>query len=241
MNEFSETPLSSDNHVDLIRRFDAGDRSAALLDALNRAAFQCFHAPWEQEPPRPLRLRQLSLPSESLSCEPQGESCSSFPDEEELSAAEEVVPGETKALLHHLYSLGYRVFLDGLLSLRVELPYDPIADCHAVVAIEVDPCDNLLRFRTWSDLRDDTWNPIRAKIACTRWNRKMPRMKACLRTPKEGREGAGERLVATGKLQLEPCYEIPGPFTETLGHLLHNCRDFWRFARLKLRRSQDQS
>lgn len=39
---------------ELVRRFDRGDRGADLLDQLNRAAYDCFHAPWETLPaPRP--------------------------------------------------------------------------------------------------------------------------------------------------------------------------------------------
>ncbi len=36
---------------DLVRRFDAGERGKVLLAHLNRAAFDCFHAPWETLPP----------------------------------------------------------------------------------------------------------------------------------------------------------------------------------------------
>jgi hypothetical protein len=39
---------------ELVRRFDRGDRGADLLAQLNRAAYDCFHAPWETLPaPRP--------------------------------------------------------------------------------------------------------------------------------------------------------------------------------------------
>ena len=39
---------------ELIQRFDAGDRSLDLIALLNRAAFDCFHAPWETLPhPKP--------------------------------------------------------------------------------------------------------------------------------------------------------------------------------------------
>ena len=37
----------------MVRRFDKGDRSPELLKALNQAAFQAFHAPWEQAPQPP--------------------------------------------------------------------------------------------------------------------------------------------------------------------------------------------
>jgi hypothetical protein len=46
---------------ELVRRFDRGDRGADLLAQLNRAAYDCFHAPWETLPaPKTLR------PSEDL-------------------------------------------------------------------------------------------------------------------------------------------------------------------------------
>lgn len=46
---------------ELIRRFDRGDRGIDLLAQLNRAAYDCFHAPWETLPaPKALR------PSEDL-------------------------------------------------------------------------------------------------------------------------------------------------------------------------------
>ena len=238
MNESPERPQSPVDPADLVRKFDAGDRSAALMDALNRAAFVCFHAPWEEEPPQVLRFRDLPFQSESTRGEDLHDLQLDAPGTEELIDAEEAVPRETKALLHHLYSLGHRVFIDGLLSLRVELPYDPVADCNAVVAIEVDPCDGLLRFRTGSDLRDATWNPVRARLACTKWTRRMPRMKGALQTPKGGDEEAGERLVAEGRLQLDSCLEGLGPFTEAIGNVLQNCQNFWRFARVYLRHAQ---
>lgn len=41
---------------ELVRRFDRGDREPDLLAQLNRAAYDCFHAPWETLPaPKPLR------------------------------------------------------------------------------------------------------------------------------------------------------------------------------------------
>lgn len=41
---------------ELVRRFDRGDRGEDLLAQLNRAAYDCFHAPWETLPaPKALR------------------------------------------------------------------------------------------------------------------------------------------------------------------------------------------
>jgi hypothetical protein len=46
---------------ELVRRFDRGERGTDLLAQLNRAAYDCFHAPWETLPaPKTLR------PSEDL-------------------------------------------------------------------------------------------------------------------------------------------------------------------------------
>jgi hypothetical protein len=44
---------------ELVSRFDAGERSNDLVAMLNRAAFECFHAPWETLPhPKPRQGKQ---------------------------------------------------------------------------------------------------------------------------------------------------------------------------------------
>ena len=51
-------PKRDVNIEEIMRRFDAGDRSKEVLECLNRAAFEWFHAPWES----PQRSVEIGLP-----------------------------------------------------------------------------------------------------------------------------------------------------------------------------------
>jgi hypothetical protein len=229
MNEPASNPLQPEDHQALVRRFDAGERSPALLDALNRAAFECFHSPWEHYRALAKTEGFLQETEEALGCD-----LAWLEDHGTLDATESMVP-EMKPLQFHLCSLGHRVFTDGMLSLRAEAPYDAMADCNATLALDIDPCDKVVLVRAWSDIRDDSWNPVLAKRICLRWNRKMPRLQARMQTPPDGTEGAGERIIAETRIALDACLASPEDIRGILQQILKDCRAFWRFARRGLR------
>ena len=240
MNGPSANPLRPEDHEDLVRRFDGGERTPALLLALNRAAFIHFHAPWEKEP---LHMRFSSMTMGTPDDQSiEEDDCSDLdcdvPDFELEEAQPALNPSLVVALQVELEATGRRIFSDGQGHFRLETDYDRVADCHVTVALDLEPALGLIRVRTWSDLRDETWDAGRARAACVRWNRRMPRLKAVCRIPAKARDGAGARLTAESLLQAAPCLESQEAFRSNLALALEDCGIFWRFMRRRMRQPE---
>ncbi len=237
MSDSNPSALPPEDHQELVRRFEAGDRNPALLDALNHAAFNLFHAPWEKEPRRP---RSRRIPMRDLTPLPIEEEDGSDFDCDVPDFGSQVTgpipdPSLLAALTAQLEALGRRVFSDEQGHFRIEAGYDPVADCYATVALDLEPCMDLIYVRTWSDLPGGTGASERADTACARWNRRMARLKAVRETPKQAPEGAELRTTGEALLLASPCLASPDTFRSNLVLALEDVGVFWRFMRRCLR------
>jgi hypothetical protein len=120
----------------MLRRFDKGDRSPEVLAALNQAAFQAFHAPWEKgprskpTPPLPAAsnlLAEVEVPAPEVSDEP------------------------LQVFMAALRARGLTPYHAGTGHLVVPFPFDPKADAHRSWKVRVRPGTRSLQLISSSD------------------------------------------------------------------------------------------
>lgn len=155
----------------LIHCFEKGDRSPEVLEALNQAAFQAFHAPWEKQPqgsPTELaRTHQGTLPEDDE--EEEGPPEANLPDDES--------GGESANLDAPLALLGSVLKARGLPSYRantgllvVLLPFDPKADAQRMWRVRVRPGTQSLQLISSSDAPLNGYSEVALERLCQAFN-----------------------------------------------------------------------
>ncbi len=234
----------------LMRRFDAGDRSEELMSLLNRAAFKCFHAPWEklpaprQQPHEPPALRQGRLPIENHkgSCEdeeeddeanaehqnPRGEAIPR-PESTPSPRIKPTLPmepptGPLDAIEKALTAIGHPGYYAHGHRLIVDLPFDPLADNQSRLAFRANEASRCVQMIGYGDLAIWGISEIELERACSVYNRHTTGLEAKTIRP---REGARPRLRLIASIPFDLTKLLPA----LVGHLeglLREERFFWR-------------
>ena len=231
----------------LMQRFDAGDRSEELLEQLNRAAFECFHAPWEsyQDP----RLLQADgLPSTTQGLLPMEDEESEVDNDMEdlkipqilrskpnqpfqsrlqpLSNAEDSsIPLER--LSAALNSMGRMAHYAPGRGLMVDLDHDPRSDNQSLLSFRPDWEGKRLLMISRGDLPLQGLSELDLERICRAYNRRSTGIEAKTYRP---RVGARLRL----HLYTTIPFDLTGSFqalVDHLAHLVQEDRKFWRQVR----------
>ena len=193
----------------LIKRYEAGERDPELIQALDEAAWDGFHDPWEQP------VDDLDEPDEAP-WDPQ-----------------EVRPFGLETIDRHLEANcldGWRT--DGPMRL-VFLGYDRPSDRSLEVMHVVEGEQGTVYcLRMVGDRRVDAADYQRARELCDRWNGNYRWPRAFLEIP--GREG--EEPAASGLLTLDYQLQLAAGihqalFDELVRGTVAAAYDFWKLAR----------
>lgn len=212
-------PRSTDHHDNLIRRFEAGERSPELLAALNQAAFKHFHAPWE-EPPGPSKgLPQVTIFSEEV-------------DEEEEEAPEATAPADPALdlFLAELLKRGCHPFIQDGPEVIVDLPRDPGADFQIRAHFILRTGTERLHVKARADLLHPPSADARLRDFCSAWNQSHGRVRGhVFRHQPRGRD----RMEVSAHMPL-PRADRPHAFHAAFATLLGDINRFWWKAFLDL-------
>lgn len=190
------TPEPSRIFEELVARHAAGDRSPALLQALNRAAFDCFHAPWEPAPsttgpdnpnlPTPVRGR--------LPVETEEESGLDIPE------IRPPAPSLSDRLCRALRGLRLAYYRQGSRTILLEPGYDSVSDSVIRLYLCVSPDRALIQVRATSDLTSPAESESNIRRWCDAWNARPDVPAAAMATRHPGGrcrvEGHWQLLVA---------------------------------------------
>ncbi len=235
----------------LMQRFDAGDRSSELLARLNRAAFDCFHAPWESyQDPRHLQAdgipstTQGPLPMEDEECEgdsvrdrlntprlfqsdPPPPPAQPFQGHLLPESNEEASSNPLEQLVTALDFMGLMPHLAPGRGLVVELDHDPRPDNQSMLAFRADWEGKCLQMICRGNLSLAGLSERELEQICRAHNRLATGLEAKTYRPREG-----------AQLQLRLITKIPFDLTQSgealLEHLASLCREerkFWRQVR----------
>ena len=194
----------------LVQRFDAGDRSSELLHLLNQAAFDCFHAPWEQ-------VERL----------PSLESRADFKEEGDPAPLN---PGRRQKTESPMDSLSVSLETIGLqahrcrdASLTVTLPYDPTADCQGHLLFTADPARRLFDMVCQGDVGWVRGHRTPLEAACRAYSQQKP-----------GVEARVIYLSEFANLRVQWTASLPYGKTDSCRHLellLQKNLQFWRYLK----------
>ena len=237
----------------LLQRFDAGDRSSELLAQLNRAAFDCFPAPWEsyqdprllQEDGRPLVTQGL-LPMEDEDGECEGDTDSeglnippiirsrpaAQPDQPFQSrllpeSNEETPCNPLERLSAALDSMGRLPHHAQGRGLMVDLAHDPRSDNQSLMAFRADWESKCLQMISRGDLPLTGLSEMDLERICRTYNRRATGLEAKTYRP---REGAQLRLRLITTIPFDLTRSCPA-LVEHLTGLFDEDRKFWRQVR----------
>ncbi len=212
-------PRPTDHNDDLIRRYEAGERSPELLNAINQAAFKHFHAPLE-EPPGPSKvLPQVTIFSEDV-------------DEDEEEASEEpTAPNPAlDLLLAELLKRGCRPFIQDGPEVIVDLPRDPGADFQIRAHFILRTGTERLHVKAQADLLHPPSADARLRDFCSAWNQSHGRVRGhVFRHQPRGRD----RMEVSAHMPM-PRADRPHAFQAACATLLGDINRFWWKAFLDL-------
>lgn len=183
-------PPTPDIHS-LVARHAAGDRSPELLWALNQAAFECFHAPWEVDPPSPELLIPPHLVQGRLPVDGEREDDLTIPASTS-ERLQDLLSRVLRGLRLPLYRRGARTFL-------LDLGHDIESDSLIQLYLSFDPDRRRIRFRATSDLTCPYTQREDLARWCELWNRRLDLPDATLVSPGPG---ARCRVEATWPLEI---------------------------------------
>lgn len=213
--------------AELIRRHAAGERSLDLLNALNRAAFEYFHAPWETLPPP---RSEASEHPQSRRRRPSAESLEEsqdMPDRSEEVPTEDIPPSNRLGLvLDNLGLASYHRGTDEVLVLR------DLTDLGATLRITFTTIAGGLRFRvrTGLDLQLGPASDDAVLAFQDRWNSRPSRVIA--RTNRVGNRGS-MRLSSWSMLPGSAARPLECAHPSLLA-LLEDVSRFWHEAHREL-------
>ena len=219
----------------LMQRFDAGERSRELLDRLNHAAFQCFHAPWESfqdlrlvpaDPAAPSAEGRLPLDME----EGEGDDDSdmeglSFPGV--LPSNEDAPTNPLERLSAALDSMGRLPYHAPGCGLMVDLGHDPRADNRSLLAFRANWEGKSLQMISRGDLSLTGLSELELERICRLYNRRATGLEAKTYRP---HEGAALRLRLITTIPFSTTQSFP-TLVEFLTRLFTEDRRFWRQVR----------
>ena len=235
----------------LMQRFDAGDRSSELLARLNRAAFDCFHAPWESyQDPRHLQADGLPsttqgpLPMEDEECEgdsvrdrlntprlfqsdPPPPPAQPFQGHLLPDSNEDGSSNPLERLSAALDSMGRQVHYAPGRSLMVDLPHDLRADNQSQLIFRADWESKCLQMISRGDLSLTGIREVDLERICRVFNRRETPLEAKTYRPCEG---AQLRLRLITSIPFEMTQSFPA-LGEHLTSLFQENRKFWREVR----------
>ena len=218
----------------LMRRHAAGDRSPELMDALDRAAFAFFHAPWETRPaPGEPSAKPRHLPTGgSLPLLPLDDELGPTTQEPEPESRGSGGSGPVASLATGLGALGLHAFVLEDRAVQVNLVLDPETDCTCLLQFALRPEDQTIKVRARSDMMYSlSQEPLLPRIR-TRWNQEESKPRAVLRST---HEGGRLRLELAASLPLG-LLDDPEDTASALRALVAQVQAFWRFVRLGLTR-----
>lgn len=226
---------------ELVRRFDAGDRSPDLLNRLDQAAFEYFHAPWERPPyPEPPDLlppgkAQGRLPIENDEREWDEDSEETATDRDpgglRLTPPSPRISDQgsdpLESLVMALETMGRRGYLAARHSLVLDRPFDPKADCQTWMVFRTQQDSPAIQVFSMGDLALNGISEHGLEGLCRDYNRRTTGLWAEVIHPQAG---ARPRLRLTSSIPVELIHSV-GALAEHLGDLFLKDRQFWRFLR----------
>jgi hypothetical protein len=197
----------------LIKRHEAGDRSPGLLRALNEAAWQGFHDPWEPAP----QLKENSTQEPGGAMDP-----------------ETVQPFTLETIESHLKRKEINYWKSDQKICLVFMGYDQDSDrCVRAMHFVEGKHDTVYRLRVVADRRVDAKDFTRARELCDKWNGTYRWPRAFLEIPTMAEDastpGSG-LLVMDYQCQLAKGIH-PALFDDLVGEAVATSYDFWKMAR----------
>jgi hypothetical protein len=196
---------------ELIKRYEGGDRSPELIQALNDAAWTGFHDPWEPGPPQP-KASDKGAPMDTETIQPFT-----------LGTIECYLKGRNLSMWK----------ADGN-AILVFLGYDKVCDRGVRAMHFVEGKRNTVyRLRIVADRRVDVADYAKARELCDKWNASYRWPRAYLEILNMG-EGEGE--ADSGLLALD--YQLlldkgihQALFNDLVSDAQATSWDFWKMAR----------
>ena len=224
------------NMEDLVRRFDAGDRSPDLLAQLNQEAFDCFHAPWEALPDLNPAPRGLRAPNRVQGRLPMGDEDdeldelqipSFFEPIENLDASDSSCSHPLGRLFAALESMGRAPHHAAGKSLLVELDHDPRADNQTLLTFRAHGPERCIELICRGDLALSGLSEMVLQRICHAHNHRATGLHAEIFRPQVG---CSPRLRLRTTLAFESIQSLP-PLAEHLAGLFQENLRFWRLVR----------
>ncbi len=211
-----------DSFDDLVRRHASGERSPDLMWALNRAAFNLFHAPWEEPPGSSFSvnpsLTEGHLPLDSSEDVPLSRAPVADPKSRLLAPVLRVEDG--------LKALGHQVYTCPPDALLVELEHDADSDRIGSLRFKFDPRHKVLTVQALSDFLVMPEAEASLREWCLAWNRRSQFCWTVLHAAEE------RRLRLEGHWFFPADTLCPAHRIESLLKVLFNAeRAFWGHAR----------
>ena len=231
-----------------VRRFAAGDRSPEVLERLNRAAFECFHAPWETgqkaaEMDLP-GISQKPLPMYEEGDDNEGDSGTEGlrvpdllrrprlfgvdPPLPPMEGGNEALHALLERLSEALSTLGCLPCLIPGIGVTVGLPFDPQADNKSHMVFRAIPPEGSLQMTSRGDASLSGLSEVDLRQICQTFNRQ----------PTKGLEANTYRCHEATRLRLLVSTNIPIEFTRStlslescLTDIFELDRTFWRLVR----------
>jgi len=197
----------------LIKRHEAGERSPELIRALNEAAWQDFHDPWEPPP----QVKETSTQEPGGAMDP-----------------ETVRPFTLETIEDHLKRKEITCWKADQKICLVFMGYDQESDrCVRVMHFVEGKHDTVYRLRVVADRRVDAKDYTRARELCDKWNGSYRWPRAFLEIPTLD-EGAG--VPGSGLLVMDYQCQLakgihPALFDDLVGEAVSTSFDFWKMAR----------
>ena len=210
--------MSSEIDQDLIRRYEAGDRSPELLRRLDEAAWTGFHDPWEPRPaPDPHHLEEDPM--------------------QEPIDPEAVLPFDVATIERALKQRGWHVWRHEKDILMVQFNYDRETDRETRIVFFVQgKARDIFRLYWISDRRVDAERFDQAFRLCNHWNDNYRWPRAYVEMPPTKEDEAEDTPEPeSGLLVLD--WQLPlgagihqALFDDMLGAVISAGWDFWRMA-----------
>jgi hypothetical protein len=200
-------PTLSRKTLRLIKRYEAGDRSPEVVQALNEAAWEGFHDPWE---PAPAREKGDTMDPDA------------------------VQPFTPETIERHLRGRELACWKTDGKGFMVFMGYDKDSDrCVRIMHFVEGRQDTVYRLRVVADRRVDAADFAKAHELCNRWNENYRWPRAFLEIPTldegDGAPGSG-LLVMDYQLQLGKGVH-QALFDDMVGSAIGASFDFWKLAR----------
>ena len=241
-------PKKDESIEETIRRFEAGERSQEVLERLNSAAFECFHAPWETakkaiEMGLP-GIFQKPLPMYEEGDDNEGDSeteglripdllrrprlFSVDPPIPPMEGGKEALNALLERLSEALSTLGCLPFLAPGLGVTSGLSFDPQADNKSHILFRATPPEGSLQVTIRGDASLSGLSEVDLREICQAFNRQ----------DSKGVEANTYRCHETTRLRLMLSTTIPIEFTRSpqalescLAEIFELNRTFWRLVR----------